>query len=134
MNMKKSPHPDWVIKHRKPGTEIRLIRGHYYIYEVSSYYDKEKKKGRKKTGKYLGKITQEEGFIPSQSIKVPKSLQLVNGGKLSTKEYGFSAFITQHCKDIVDILKIHFPQQWEWLLVCLYARLVYTSPIKNISY
>lgn len=134
MKKSKSPYPDWVLKHRKPKTEIRLIRGNFYVYEVSSVYDKEKKRARKISGKYLGRITEADGFIPSDNIKVSKKLKLVNENTLSTKEYGLSAFIQKYCSNIIDILKIHFPEQWEWILVCLYARLVRSSPIKNIGY
>lgn len=134
MKKSKSPYPEWVLKHRKPGTEIRCIRNKYYIYEVSSVYDKEKKRARKISGKYLGRITESEGFVPSDRIMIPKQLQLINEKTLSTKEYGLSTFIQQYCRNIIDVLKIHFPEQWEWILVCLYARLVHSSPIKNISY
>jgi hypothetical protein len=61
MIKRKSPYPNWVDKHRKPGTEIRKFGEKFYIYEVSSYYDKVKKKGRKKTGKF---------WVPSQKRKV----------------------------------------------------------------
>jgi len=134
MKKSNSPYPDWVLKHRKPKTEIRLIRGKFYVYEVSSTYDKEKKRARKVSGKYLGRITELEGFVPSDKIKVSKKLKLVNETTLSTKEYGLSAFIQKYCSNIIDILKIYFPDQWEWMLVCLYARLVHSSPIKNITY
>ncbi|HEU0228741.1 MAG TPA: transposase [Arachidicoccus soli] len=134
MKKTKSPYPDWVIKHRKPGTEVRLMRGKFYIYEVSSVYDKEKKRARKITGKYLGKITEEEGFVASNFVKVPKSLPLINENKITTREYGMGAFLEHYCSDIIDILKIHFPEQWEWLVACLYGRLVHSSPIKNIGY
>ena len=46
MEKKTSPHPEWVKQHRKPGTEIRKFGNNYYVYEVKSFYDKEKKKSR----------------------------------------------------------------------------------------
>ena len=73
MTMKKSTYPNWVDKHRKSGTEIRRFGKKFYIYEVSSYYDKERKKGRKKTGKFLGTITEAEGFLESQKMKVSRT-------------------------------------------------------------
>ena len=134
MKKKKSPYPDWVNNHRKPGTEIRKINGKFYLYEVSSYYDRKRKKGRKITGKYLGSINESDGFVAATLMKVSRSYGGVNIKSLSTKEYGFSAFIQSYCKSIIDTLKIYFPLQWEWMLVALYCRLLHTSPIKNMRY
>lgn len=134
MNKAKTPYPDWVILHRRSGTEIRRIGENFYMYEVSSYYDKEKKAGRKKTGKYLGTITQANGFVASKFKKVVRDLPLINTENLSTKEFGLSNFIEQHCSHIIDPVKLFFPQLWEWMLVAVYCRLVHTSPIKNMSY
>lgn len=134
MARKKSPYPKWVTEHRRPGTEIRKIGDRYYIYSVSAYYDAERKKGRKKTGKYLGRITEKEGFIEAAFRKVPKTYSPVNTESLSTKDYGLWAFLQESCQDIVDGVKQYFPEQWEWMLVALYCRLVHTSPLKNMSY
>ena len=50
-------HPDWAVKFRRPGTELRRVNDSLYkLYECSSVYDKEKKRARKITGKYLGSI------------------------------------------------------------------------------
>gem|GEM_PF-5017341 len=29
-------HPDWAIKHKIKGTELRFLSGIYYLYEVTS--------------------------------------------------------------------------------------------------
>jgi transposase len=134
MIKRKSPYPNWVDKHRKPGTEIRKFGEKFYIYEVSSYYDKVKKKGRKKTGKFVGTITEAEGFMESQKMKVSRTYIGAAIKNISTKEYGLSAFIQTYCKDIIDPLKQHFPEQWEWMLVASYCRLLHTSPLKNMDY
>lgn len=134
MKKKESPYPNWVNKHRKPGTEIRKIGEKFYIYEVSAYYDQKKKKGRKKTGKFLGTITEAGGFVESQKMKVSRNYIGAAIKNITTKEYGLSAFIQSYCGDIIDPLKQHFPQQWEWMLVALYCRLLHTSPLKNMDY
>lgn len=37
-------HPDWAVKFRRPGTELRRVNDSLYkLYECSSVYDKEKK-------------------------------------------------------------------------------------------
>lgn len=33
---KKAEHPQWALDHKRPGTELRCIRGRYYLYECSS--------------------------------------------------------------------------------------------------
>lgn len=131
---KKSPYPDWVIAHRKPGTEIRVIGGRYYLYSIKAYYDAERKKGRKKTEKYLGRITEENGLVAPTQKMVPKNHIAVNSQNISTKDYGLWAFIQSSCQEMITGLKEYFPQQWEWMLVALYCRLVHTAPLKNMSY
>ena len=59
--------PDWAVKFRRPGTELRRMNNTLYkLYECSSVYDKGKKRARKITGKYLGSITEEGGFQESR--------------------------------------------------------------------
>lgn len=79
-----SKHPEWALKHKKPGTELRLIKGRYYLYAVSSKWNKEKKRAQKITGKILGRITEDKGFIPSGN-KAQPTLQL---RELSVKTAG----------------------------------------------
>ncbi|HEY9206201.1 MAG TPA: IS1634 family transposase, partial [Candidatus Methanoperedens sp.] len=47
-------HPDWVLKHKTKGTEIRKLGKYYYLYKIRSEYDKEKKRAKKITEKFLG--------------------------------------------------------------------------------
>jgi len=35
------------LKHKRPGTELKLINGRYYLYSVKSVYDKTLKNSRK---------------------------------------------------------------------------------------
>jgi predicted transposase YbfD/YdcC len=68
-------HPDWVLKHKMPNTEIRNIRGKYYLYSITSVWSPEKKRTQKKTLKQIGIIDQEFGLIPtgmSRRGRVPK--------------------------------------------------------------
>lgn len=64
--MIKKKHPIWATKYREPGKELRLLNGRYYLYEISARYDPERKRSVKVTGKILGRITKEEGFIESE--------------------------------------------------------------------
>lgn len=68
-------HPDWVLKHKIPNSEIRCIRGKYYLYSITSKWCPEKKRTKKVTLKQIGVIDKEYGLIPtgmSRKGKVPK--------------------------------------------------------------
>ena len=68
-------HPDWVLKHKIPNSEIRCIRGRYYLYSITSVWCPEKKRTKKKTLKQIGVIDPEFGLIPtgmSRKGRVPK--------------------------------------------------------------
>lgn len=134
MSKAKIPYPAWVNKYRKPGTEIRRFGDRFYAYEVSSYYDKVKKKGMKKTVKFLGTLTEADGFVEAKKVKVSLNYSGTISRNITTKEYGLSAFIQAYCADIINPLQQYFPQQWEWMLVALYCRLLHTSPLKNMDY
>ena len=61
--------PDYVKNFEKPKlTEVKCIRGHWYLYHKVSYYDKERKQMRWKSGSIIGKITP-EGLVPSKHRK-----------------------------------------------------------------
>ena len=57
--------PEWTNQYKGPRTEIKEISGRYYKYEVKYVYDKEKRRTVKKTIRLLGRITEEDGFVPS---------------------------------------------------------------------
>lgn len=54
----KNDYPAWVLAHKKAGTEIKYINGKYYLYGVTSIYDKTLKKSKKKSLGILGRITE----------------------------------------------------------------------------
>ena len=70
-------HPQWALKHKKKGTELRFINGHYYLYEITSKWDSKIKRSKKITLGILGKITKEEGFVESEKHKL-KELSLIH--------------------------------------------------------
>ena len=118
-------YPEWVEKQRKPGTSIHCIRGKYYLYEVSSVYDKEKKRARAITGTYLGRIT-EEGLVP------PRAKQQENS-KYSVKEFGASAALLKMGANIQTKLKEVFPKEADEMMTLAILRLVESSPFKRIG-
>lgn len=145
-NMKKTAnHPQWALAQKKPGTELRCIRGKYYLYECSSFYDKELKKTRKKTGRYLGMITEDKGLVPPRRKQVEIENEAVSHsvekGQIAVpepkvgqvKEYGLSAFISGHCTDMIENLKQTMPRMWNRVLAMAYCRLRNQSPLKYIQ-
>jgi len=127
-----SKHPNWATKHKRKGTELRLINGRYYLYEVSSKWNPKKKRAQKISGKILGRITKENGFIESDKAKLRKRELTVS--KLSVKEYGICAFIDAHFSQYKTFLQKHFPEHWQSILALVYGRLVHQSAMKNIEY
>ena len=119
-------HPDWALKHKQPGTELRFIKGRYYLYEVSSKWNKEKKRAQKITGKTLGRITEEKGFVQSgNKISSPPQLK-----ELSVKNSGVGSFVGAVMQDVLCALKKHFKSDGEAIYCASLMRLAHQSPLK----
>jgi transposase len=132
--MTNQPHPDWALSHKRPGTELRLIRGRYYLYEYKTIYDKERKGPKKVSGKLLGSITEEDGFVPSDKRRLEKEATLALSSKPACKEYGVSALLTTVLGAYADQLKSQFPHHWKALLAIAYCRFVFRCPLKNMPF
>ena len=131
--MPQSEYPEWVMSHKRLGTEIRLIRGKYYVYQCSSYYDKESKRTRKKTGDYLGRITEAEGFVAKKEAKVSTG-KGIRDGECATLEYGFYHFYTKCIKDCYEpLLRKHFPDLWQSILGASYCRAMRQAPLNRME-
>ena len=81
-------YPDWAEKYRGKGRTIRKVRNGYGLYECTSVYVKGQKYP-KSVQKYLGMITEKDGFIP-------KGLTISSRGHYI--EYGYSHFIMMNFK------------------------------------
>jgi hypothetical protein len=101
-------YPDWVLKHKKKGTYVNCVKGRYYLYAAHSERIPGTKKVRRVCDGYLGRITEEDGFIPARD-------------KVSTEilvyEYGFSAFVMWICKNELFQLSPITGKHADWLLV-----------------
>lgn len=134
-NTKTSKHPDWATKFRTPGTELRLIRGKYYLYQYKTIYDPLKKRPKKISGKLIGRITQELGLIESSKNLLRKQLQQKEQLKIgATKEFGLSKFILDRFHSFTNHLQEVFADSWQYILLVAYCRLVYQAPIKNMPH
>lgn len=134
--MAQSQFPEWVLAHKKPGTELRMIRGKYYVYACTSKYDKENKRAKKKTGPYLGKITEAEGFVPKKEIQ-STNVSFSNGvrdGEFASLEYGFYYCYTKLIKEKYEpLLRKHFPDIWQSILGASYCRALRQSPLNRME-
>ena len=120
-------YPEWVEKYRQKGTNISCIRGKYYLYACTSKYDPEKKRAKKITGEYLGRIT-EDGLIPPKRKQNEAQLQ-----KVSIKEYGASKAVAMLGTDIYSALKKHFPKDANRIFAIAVLRLIEKCPFKRIG-
>jgi transposase len=124
-------HPEWATKHKVKGTELRLIKGKYYLYKITSKWDKKKKVTRKITLGLIGRITETEGLIP-RGTRARKS---IIERSIRTKEYGATHILINILgKDLVEGLQKDFPRLWQQILVLALQKLLNQSPLKNIEY
>jgi transposase len=117
-------YPDWVLKHKLKGTNISCISGRYYLYNVSSVWNKEKGRAQKITKKYLGRITQE-------GLLAPKARKEMIINSVSVKEYGASSVISNLGSDILMKLLETFPYHAEMLFTLAIMRVVSPHPFKR---
>ena len=120
-------YPDWVERERRPGTNISCTKGKYYLYEVTSVWDPVKKRAQKKTGKYLGRIT-EDGLIP------PKPKKVVVAEGISTKEYGASSFLNSAGNELHEKLREYFPEDADRIYTLAVLRVIEKCPFKRASF
>lgn len=120
--------PGWVLKYREKGTEVHVRGENYYLCRVSSKWDPVKKRAKKITGEYLGKITK-DGLVPPKHKRVAEKYK-----HITVKEYGATHFIQSLSKDIISSLKKHYPFEWKELFVLAVFRLVEKTSLKNLSF
>jgi len=123
-------HPEWALKFKEKNTELRLIRGRYYLYKISSVWDKDKKRARKITGEMIGRITENDGFIP----KGTKKSKINVTANISIKEYGASHFLKASATDVIIKLEEYFPSNCQSIITLAIQRLIYAAPLKNMEF
>lgn len=124
--------PEWALKFREPRTEIKHIRGGYYKYAVKYKYNPKTKRTDKITVVLLGKITEKEGFIPSDKHKLREKLKSKH---IDIKNYGVFGLFSELVKDEMECLEKFFPKEvCELLLAFSMFRWAYNTPIKRAPY
>jgi len=84
-------YPEWVLRHKKKGTYINFQNGKYYLYAAHSERIPGTGKVRRVSDGYLGRITEEEGLIPTK-----RKL----GEPVYVFEYGLSETALSLCDNI----------------------------------
>jgi hypothetical protein len=130
-NMANKDYPSWVLSHKVKGTEIRCIKGRYYLYEVKSYWDKETKRSKKVTESFLGRIT-EQGLIKGKRQK--KVVSIAMSSSFSVQEYGIVAFLYSDNQDVLNVLKQYFTDDYSSIFAAAINRFAYHSPLKNMEH
>jgi transposase len=95
--------PDSIKCHKPRGTEIRNKNGHYYVYKVEGYYDKDAHKSKSRSLGCIGQIYENIGFVPS---KRKTETELI------TKEYGATRIAMAAGSQLLDTLRNCFPTEF----------------------
>ncbi len=126
--------PEWVQKFKEPRTEIKKVKGYFYKYAVEYRYNPTKKRTDKRTIELLGKITREDGFIPSEKKLLKDKLQKTEPEKVDIKIYGDYALFNELLKDEIASLRAVFGDaDTEVLSVVALMRFSYQDPIKKMA-
>ena len=124
-------YPTWVLQHKVKGTEIRTIKGRYYLYQVKSFWDKESKRSKKVTEAFLGRIT-ELGLIKGKKTK--KIISVPLSSSYCIQEYGIVRFLYDDNIDVLNVLKEHFGQFYESIFAAAINRFAHHLPLKNMEH
>jgi hypothetical protein len=101
-------YPDWVMAHKKKGMYINHVNGRYYLYAAHSERVPGTSKVRRVSDGYIGRITEEDGLIPTRDKVM---------GEVIVYEYGLSTVLLNMCSDIHKGLKREFRDASDWILV-----------------
>lgn len=128
MPRKSADYPDWVMKYKKKGTYINRVGDKYYLYAAHSERIKGTDKIRRVSDGYIGRITKEDGLIPSKSrIKsIPVSMEI-----------GLSRIIIPISEKLILSMRKSFPKYGDYVFsraVLLYIYGTYSDELYFQSY
>lgn len=118
--------PEHIRKLKPKGSIVKFIHGGYYVYEHSNKKD-ENGKWKTVSGKLIGKIDEELGFIPNDSV--------IKCDEISTLEYGQYSLIFNCTQDIFENLKVYFNPEdaCRIYLIAMFHFVNKFVPAKNIK-
>lgn len=122
--------PEWILPFKEPRTEIRLINGTFYKYQVEYKYNPQKKRSDKKTICLLGKITEENGFIASDKDTIRQKASTIPN--VDIKTFGvYNLFSTLISEEIASFKAFFGETVGQTILSFAMMRWAYQSPIKR---
>ncbi len=101
--------------------EVKRSGSNYYLSRVSSVYDPAKKRARKISGEYLGKITREGLVRAARRNSAPRSVY----------EYGNARILYDSAFPIMKHLREYFPS-WREILAMAIVRTIRPAPMKYL--
>lgn len=127
--------PEWVQEFKEPKTEIKKVGGHFYKYRVKYLYNKNKKRTDKVTVELLGKITREQGFVPSDKRQLrEKAERSFDPSKVDIKMFGVYGLFAELLAEEIKALALVFDSKdLEVLLVTAMMRFAHEAPLKRIQ-
>jgi hypothetical protein len=96
--------PEHIRQHKPPHSEIREKNGHYYVYSVKGYYDKETGKSKSRSLGCIGQIYKDVGFVPNKAAAPP--------AEMITREYGATRIVMATSPDLMELLRECFPSEF----------------------
>ena len=103
--------------------EVKKTGNRYYLSRVSSVYDPEKKRARKISGEYLGRIT------PQGLVKAEKR----RSSPRSVYEYGNGRFLHDVSYPLIHGLQVHFSAFWREIIAMAIVKATRSTPMKYMS-
>ncbi|MDR1200729.1 MAG: transposase [Tannerellaceae bacterium] len=116
--------PESIKCHKPNGTEIRHKNGHYYVYKVEGYYDRDAHKPKSRSLGCVGQIYEGIGFVLSQKKPCAEFI---------TKEYGATRIATRAGVDLFDTLRECFPSEFMRIFVAAVLKLLGNLSAKDID-
>ena len=117
--------PEYIKCHKPGGTEIRHKNGHYYVYRVEGYYDKEARKSKSRSLGCIGQIYEGVGFVPNKKEAGPV--------ELVTKEYGATMVAMALSTDIFEKLRQCFQTDFMRVYVMSVLKLLGNLSVKDMD-
>lgn len=117
--------PPWVAKHKRPGVELRRRGDAWYAYRYTSVWDKEKKRPRRKTLGYLGRITPQGLLPPKHQRQRPLGAIL---------EYGNVQLLNHFLEPLVEPVREEFGEIADSILALAVLKTAYRPPLKSVEF
>lgn len=108
--MSKNDIPDWASKYIEKGKIIKKRKDKYYLYEHKCIYDKSKKHKNYVKDIYIGRITEDNGLIPTSHFNKSKPENFF------CKDYGAYALFMKLGSSILDRLINEFGELYGILI------------------